>query len=256
MSRLFDAMRRAEAERRSRESRQAATAEPQGPAAPGSMPVEADRAAGVSGALLRELGMLRNAVEVALAGKGKKSLLFTSAMEGEGTTTIATNFARMLALEGRERILLCEMNARAPGFANVFSANGDAGVTDYFVAGGSLQSLIQGSGQDGLDVLYVGRRDATVIQINLKHVFPRMLEEAHRTYDTVVVDAPPVIVFPETPPMTGLVDGVVIVVHAGKTKREAVQRAMQSIAGFGGTVLGVVLNRKRDHIPAFLYRRI
>jgi protein-tyrosine kinase len=200
--------------------------------------------------------MLRNAIEVEFEGKKKKSLLFTSAMEGEGTTTIATNFARMLALEGRERILLCEMNARAPSFSTVFSADGDAGVTDYFMSNTSLQSLVRSSDQDGLDLLYVGRRDATVIQLNLKHLFPRLIEEALRTYDTVIVDAPPIIMYPEAPPMTGFVDGVVMVVHAGRTKRELVQRALQSIASFRGTVLGVVLNRKKYHIPAFLYRRI
>jgi Mrp family chromosome partitioning ATPase len=200
--------------------------------------------------------MLRNAIEVALAGKQKKSLLFTSAMEEEGTTTIAAGFARLLALGSRERVLLCEMNARAPSFSSVFSASDGAGATDYFVSDASLQSLVQKSDQDGLDLLYVGRQDATVIQLNLKRGFPRLLEEALRTYDTVVIDAPPVITYPETPPMTAFVDGVVMVVHAGKTKREVVLRAFQSIAGFEGTVLGVVLNRKRYHIPSFLYRRI
>jgi capsular exopolysaccharide synthesis family protein len=256
VSRLFDAMRRAEAQRREQASRQAVPEETRRVETPAGPAVGTEQPIGMSGDLLRELGMLRNAVEVAFEGRKRKSLLFTSAMEGEGTTTIATNFARILALEGRERILLCEMNARGPSFSDVFSANGDAGVTDYFLADNSLQSLVRRSGQDGLDLLCAGRQDATVIQLNLKHAFPRLLEEALQTYDTVVIDAPPVILFPETPPMTGFVDGVVVVVHAGKTKRELVQRAIQSIVSFGGTVLGVVLNRKRYHIPAFLYRRI
>ncbi len=257
MSRIFDSMRRAEAERRKMESRPAVTRGTEEPSAEamGASP-RIVQAAGISGEFLRELGMLRNAVEVALAEKKKKVILFTSAMPGEGTTTIATSFAKMLALEGRERILVCEMNARKPSFSDVFSTNGDAGITEYFLSNTNLHSLVQKSDLDGLDVLHVGRQDATVIQLHLKHVFPRLLEEALRSYDTIIVDAPPVISSPETPPMTAFVDGVVVVVRAGKTKREVVLRAIKSISSFGGSVLGVVLNRKRYHIPDFIYRRI
>jgi Mrp family chromosome partitioning ATPase len=162
----------------------------------------------------------------------------------------------MLGLEGRQRVLVCEMNAREPSFARVFSTNGEAGVSDYFVSGRSLSSLVQKCPSDNLDVLHVGRPDATAIQLHLNHAFPRLLEEALRDYDTVVIDAPPVINSPETPPMTAFVDGVVLVVRAGKTKREVVQRAIESIASFKGRVFGVVLNRKRYYIPGFIYKRI
>jgi capsular exopolysaccharide synthesis family protein len=211
---------------------------------------------GVSRNFLRELGMLRNGVEVALAGKTKRVILFASAMPGEGTTTIATSFAKLAAMERRERILLCEMNARKPSFSTVFSTNGDAGITEYFVSSISLSSLIQPSGSDGLDVLHVGRQDATVIQLHLNAVFPRLLEEALRSYDTIIIDAPPIISAPEAAPMTAFADGVVLVVQAGKTKREVVARAMGSIANFKGRIIGVVLNRKRYYIPGFIYKRI
>jgi capsular exopolysaccharide synthesis family protein len=211
---------------------------------------------GVSKNFLRELGMLRNAVEVALGGKTKRVLIFASAMPGEGTTTIATSFAKLAAMEGREHILLCEMNARRPSFSAVFSTNGDAGITEYFVSRTDLSSLIQRSGAEGLDVLHVGRLDATVIQLHLNAVFPRLLEEALRSYDTVIIDAPPIISAPEAAPMTAFADGVVLVVHAGKTKREVVARAMGSIANFKGRIIGVVLNRKNYYIPGFIYKRI
>jgi Mrp family chromosome partitioning ATPase len=209
-----------------------------------------------AGESLRELGMLRNALEVALAGKAKRTVLFAGAMEGDGTTTIATGYARMIALEGRQKVLICEMNARAPSFAEVFSTNGDAGVTEYFLSGERVASLVCSSGVENFDVLHVGRQDATAIQLHLNRAFPKLLEEALRSYDTVVIDAPPVISSPETPPMTAFVDGVVLVVRAGKTKREAVLRSMDSIASFKGRVFGVVLNRKRYYIPGFIYRRI
>jgi capsular exopolysaccharide synthesis family protein len=249
-------MRKAEDERRKTVSERVAAAEaelPEPRAAAGRLPVV--RAVDVSGGLLREIGMLRNAVEVALTGKKKKTILFTSATHGEGTTSIAASYARILALEGRERVLVCEMNARRPSFSDVFSTNGNAGITEYFLSRVTLASLVQPSQSDDLDVLHVGQQGATVIQLHLNVVFPRLLEEALKTYDTVIIDAPPVVTSPETPPMTGFVDGVIVVVHAGKTKREVVLRALNSIESFKGRVLGVVLNRKRYYIPGFIYKR-
>jgi capsular exopolysaccharide synthesis family protein len=257
VSKIFDSMRQAEEERRRRAAERIASesAPPEAQRAPAE-PERAVRAVDVPEGVFRELGMLRNAVEVALAGKKKRTILFTSAMHGEGTTTVASSYASILALEGREKVLVCEMNARRPAFSDVFSTNGEAGITDYFVSRMDLGALIQKSESSELDVLHAGRQDATVIQLHLNAVFPRMLEEALRTYDTVIIDAPPVISAPETPPMASFVDGVVVVVHAGKTKREVVLRAIQSLANFKGRVLGVVLNRKRYYIPGFIYKRI
>jgi Mrp family chromosome partitioning ATPase len=56
--------------------------------------------------------------------------------------------------------------------------------------------------------------------------------------------------------MCAYVDGVVMVVQAGKTKREVVQRSMDAIARYEGNILGVILNRKKYYIPGFLYKRI
>lgn len=264
MSKMFDSMRRAEDERRKSaegEKKPVESAEPSAQRTP-RMPVDGlgserlARNTEFSDELLRQLGILRNSIEVELAGKTKRVILFTSAMAGEGTTTIAANFAKILALQGGERVLVCEMNARRPAFSDVFSTNGESGITEYFTSGNGLAELVQRTEEDALGVLHVGHQDATVIQLHLNKVFPRLLAEALKNFDTVIVDAPPVLSAPETPPMAEFVDGVVLVVQSGKTKREAVVRAIDSIKNFNGKMLGVVLNRKRYYIPDFIYRRI
>ena len=258
MSKMFDSMRRAEDDRRKNAKRSESPAKSAAPpvAREPVQPARIRHTTEFSDELLRQLGMLRNAIEVELAGKTKRVILFTSSMPGEGTTTIAANFAKVLALQGNERVLVCEMNARRPAFSEVFSTNGESGITEYFASGNGLAQLVQRTEDDGLGVLHVGHQDATVIQLHLKQVFPRLLAEALKSFDTIIVDAPPVLSSPETPPMAEFVDGVVMVVHSGKTKREAVSRAIESIKNFNGKLLGVVLNRKRYYIPGFIYRRI
>ena len=108
----------------------------------------------------------------------------------------------------------------------------------------------------GYDVVHVGDRDPSQIQLLVQRDFPRFVTEAHRSYDVIVVDAPPVFSAPETPPLTSMVDGVVVVLKCGKTKREIVQRSLTMINQFSGNILGVVLNRKKYYIPEFIYKRL
>jgi len=209
-----------------------------------------------SGEQLRELGILRNSLESRLDQRAKRVLLFTSAMHDEGVTTLAVAYSRLLAMHGHERVLLVELNARRPALGERLGIGPGEGVTHYFGDPRPLSGLVRHMPNDGFDVLRVGDADPTQIQIHLEKVFPRLREEALKTYDTVIIDAPPIVLSPETPPIAPLVDGVILVVLCGKTKRETVQRSIRLIEQFNGRVLGVVLNRKRHFIPEFIYRRL
>ena len=255
MSKMFDSLRWAEAERKKHLGDRLQDMLPtagRGRRVAKNELVQSDLPDG----FLRELGILRNSLDSIFATKDKRSLLFTAATSGEGTTTLATSFAKFLSMQAHERVLVCELNARRPSFADVFSINGNDGVTEYFVTDKDLGSLIQRPPSVDMDVIHIGRHDPTIIQIHLNQVFPKFLEDAMMSYDTIIIDAPPVISCPETPAMTPFVDGVVFVVQAERTKREVAQRSLESIANFDGNVLGVVLNRKKYYIPEFLYKRI
>jgi capsular exopolysaccharide synthesis family protein len=253
MSKMFDSLKWAEGERRKAGTQ---VEEPtHAPAAPASGDPRVIEAAGLPKEFIDELGALRNSLESVFT-RTKRSILFASAASGEGTTTIATNFAWFLSMQGMGRVLLCEMNARRPAFTRLFAINGDVGISDYFSTRCDLMSLVQNPQGGGMGVVHAGKSGPAGIQLNVKQVMGRLVNEAFQYYDTVIIDAPPIISCSETAAMTPFVDGVVVVVHAEKTKREVVQRSMESIANFQGTVLGVVLNRKKYYIPEFLYRRI
>ncbi|MEE9270315.1 MAG: CpsD/CapB family tyrosine-protein kinase [Candidatus Krumholzibacteria bacterium] len=253
MSKIFDSLKWAEGERRQGATQVEEPAPPR-PASASSDPTVIE-AAGLPKEFIDELGALRNSLEN-LFTRTKRSILFASAASGEGTTTIATNFAWFLSLQGTGSVLLCEMNARRPTFTRLFAINRDAGITDYFSTRCDLMPLVQNPQGGRLGVVHAGKRGPAGIQLNVKQVMGSLITEALQYYDTVIIDAPPIISCPETAAMTPFVDGVVVVVQAEKTKREVVQRSMESIANFQGTVLGVVLNRKKYYIPEFLYRRV
>jgi Mrp family chromosome partitioning ATPase len=277
---MFDALRRAESERRRKyETDDAARAAPTDareqpverrgaeapahpradaatPAAPSGYRPSTNGSDPFPGELLRELGILRNSIEARLEPSATRVLVFTSAMRGEGVSTLAVAYARLLALHGDARVLLVELNARNPSFASRFGLSRSEGLTHYFESGHRLDALAQRPARESFDVLHVGRSDPALLQINLERLMPRLFEEARRSYDAVIVDAPPIVTCPETPPLAPLVDGVVLVVHCRRTKRETVKRSVAQVEQFKGRVVGVVLNRKRYYIPEFIYRRL
>jgi protein-tyrosine kinase len=255
VSKIFDSLKRAEAERKNR-AKQTEAGSNITPIRTASVTPAGVDTNGFPEDLLRQLGILKNAVDSILKGKERKTIVFTSAVSGEGTTTIGSSFARLLALQGGGRVLLCEMNARNPALKKLFGLNGDLGITDFFSGERNLPAVVHTTREANLDVIPIGKEDPALIQIHLQNVFPELARQASAIYETVIFDAPAIVNSPETAPMAAHVDGVVLVVHSGKTKREVVQRSIETIHRSDGAVLGVVLNRKKYYIPEFLYKRI
>ena len=259
---MFDSLRRAEEERRRRGERNlegTPTVEP-APLAPLEVPPPVRDVAPppvLDGDFLRELGILRNSLDAALGEARRPVVLFTGAVAGEGTTTLAAAYARLLAMERSRRVLLVELNARRPALAERLGLKPGDGIAQYLTEARPLSSVVQRlADTPGVDVITAGGDDAVKIQLNLERRFTNLLDEARRAYDAVVLDTAPVTTSPETPPLAERVDAVVLVVQSGRTKREVVQRALGILGQFEKTFLGVVLNRKKYYIPEFIYRRL
>jgi Mrp family chromosome partitioning ATPase len=255
---MFDSLRRAEAARKRLISRQGEPDRPTIEPAPAFEPptIEPGTLDGFPRDFVRELGVLKNSIE-SLLGKGKKqSLMFVGSTSGEGTTTIVTSYAKLLSLQSRDKVLLIELNARHPSLVQTMGLESHAGVTDYLEGQRNFDAIVQDSRQGSFKVISVGRGDPVNLQLHMDRMFPALLQSSLQRFDTVLIDAPPVIGFPESPPLSSHVDGVVLVVHTGKTKREVVKRSLGLIGQADGRVLGVILNRKRYYIPDFIYRRI
>lgn len=261
---MFDNLRRAEQARKrkngGRENNAATPEESAGsesaaPAQPAGKP-SGNGAGDLPEEFTRELGILRNSLQSTALDSPLRTLLFTSASHEEGVTTLAASYARLSALGSQERVLLIELNARRPALFWRLGLASESGVTHLFEENRPLSSIVQRDSRLGFDVVHVGEKDPTKLQLHLEEGLPRLLAEATAGYTTVVIDAPPVVLSPETPQIARRVDGVVMVVHCGKTRREIVQRSIKMIEQFEGSVLGVVLNRKKYYIPDFIYQRV
>ncbi len=273
MSRILEALRRVDGERAGETTPLARSAEPEPSRAPSSPPTtpiaesplppeaapvtpwEADATPSLPEDFQRELAGLRLHVDTALADRRPRVLLFTSATPGEGTTTIAASFARVLAQDPAARVLLVDAHTRRPGLALFFGLEATAGLFPALAAGLPVEDLVQPVERHNLHVLPALAGQGGPVHVSAAQL-RGFLGAFGVRYDYVIFDAPPVLEAPETIVLGGVVDTSILVLRAASTKGGVVNRAVDSLANAGVPVLGLVLNRRRFDIPEFIYRRI
>ena len=206
----------------------------------------------------RSLQNLRNAIDSEMKGRETRVILFTSAMAGEGKTTIVSFLARLLSIGETDRVLLVDCALRRPAVHGLFGLENDGGILDYLSGSATMQQVTRNVDDGSLDIVTAG---GGVVDEMTQPLFNsdgmrRFIREAGQAYDYVLLDSSAILEAPETPIIAASADATVLVVQAGATKREVIKRAMLMVEKFDGSFIGTVLNRKRYHIPEFIYRRV
>jgi capsular exopolysaccharide synthesis family protein len=196
---------------------------------------------------------LRNSILLSDFDRRLRSVLITSASPSEGKTTVAAHLAAAHA-EQHHKTLLIDCDLRRPSLHRLFQLALGAGLSTVLTH--SLpweQAVVHSADRPELDVLPAGppsRRAADLLGKNL----PQILEDAASRYDLIILDAPPLLGFPEPLQMAANVDGVVIVTRAGQTNRKAVSSVLATLARLRANVIGMVLNDvKRDSGEGYYY---
>ncbi len=254
MSKIYDALRKAERDRG--RPRGKADRAPEAPAP--RLRSESVLLAGMDEQYHRSLLNLKNAIDSGMKGKESRVILFTSAIAGEGKTTIVASLARVLASGESSRVLLVDCSARDPQLHRLFGLANDRGLVDFLAGRAKIKDVIQTIDQGALDIVPAGAIGGVEGPQMLfgSERFALFIKEAAAAYEYVLIDSSAILEAPETPIIGSRADGVVMVVFAGKTRREVIKRAMLMVEKLDGTFIGTVLNRKRYYIPEFIYRRV
>ncbi len=194
---------------------------------------------------------LRNSILLSDFERQFKTLLVTSASPSEGKSTIAIHLA--VAHAQHHRTLLIDGDLRRPSVHKRFGLANSTGLSDVLSEGKPWQSALMSpegiANLAGLPAGAVSRRAADLIGRGLE----RILEEASRAYDLVILDAPPLLGFPEPLQMAAAVDGVIVVARAGKTSRRGVSGVINTLTRVRANVVGLVLNEVHREISDSYY---
>ena len=213
---------------------------------------------GIDSNFRRSLMNLRNSIDAELKNRGSKVIMFTSAVKGEGKTLIAAYFARVLALSEYDRVLVIDCALDAPRIHELFGIKNEKGIVDYLLGEAKFADIVRPVDEGVLDIITTGsttRTDATQHLFNSDRM-KALIPQVEEIYDYVIIDTSAVLDAPETPLIGAYASGIVMVIQAGKTKREVVKRAIAVVEKLEGRFIGSVLNRKKYYIPEFIYRRV
>jgi capsular exopolysaccharide synthesis family protein len=195
---------------------------------------------------------LRNSILLSDFDRDFKTLLVTSASPSEGKSTIAIHLAVAHAQQ-RHRTLIIDGDLRRPSIHKRFGMTGSAGLSDVLTGRAQWRDvLVRPEGIADLDVLPAGtvsRRAADLIGRGLQII----LDEASREYDLIILDAPPLLGFPEPLQMAASADGVVIVARAGRTSRKGVASVIATLQRLRSHIVGIVLNEVHKEISDSYY---
>jgi capsular exopolysaccharide synthesis family protein len=185
---------------------------------------------------------LRMNLQFAALDKKLRTLLVTSPGPGEGKSTTLANLAVTMA-QLEQRVIMVDADLRRPCLHQLFDLKNDSGLTTMMVEDQALDSPpLQNSTQKGLQLIASGplppRPSDLLGAKRMETVIEKLLAQA----DILLFDAPPIMAVTDAVILATKVDGVLLVVSAGETKREHVQQALERLNKVNAHILGTVLN--------------
>jgi exopolysaccharide transport family protein len=171
-------------------------------------------------------------------------VMLTSAIEGEGKTTLAANLALSYAMMGI-RTLLIEGDLRNPELSRSLCPNAKVGLFDVALGRASLQQAILVDRMTSLSVLPAPPSDELEVmsEFTFSDGMGIILSELRRHYEMIVVDAPPLIPLVDSRALGEHADGIVVAVGWDRTPENLVARAIELLSSLRDRVLGTVLTR-------------
>lgn len=185
---------------------------------------------------------LRTNLEFAAVDRQMKSLVVTSSQAGEGKSTVALNLALSIAQSG-QRVILVDADLRLPSVANATGLEGAVGLTTVLIGRTSLADATQLWGPDGMSVLTSGPLPPNPTELLGSSAMEKLIGELAAEYDTIILDAPPVLPVADAAILTRHADSLLLVVGATRVSQHNLSKSVEQLTLVNANVVGVVLNR-------------
>lgn len=184
---------------------------------------------------------LRTNLQFVSLDKPLQTLLVTSPGPEEGKSTMLANLAVTMA-QGEKMVILADCDLRRPSLHKLFGLGQTAGLTTMMLDDQAMSDPpLQETGVPGLQLLASGPLPPSPPDLLGSRRMDRVLEALKERADVVLLDAPPVVGVSDAAILATKVDGVMLVVSAGQTKRESVQTSKDMLEKVNANLIGAVL---------------
>ncbi len=174
------------------------------------------------------------------------TLLLTSPGASEGKTSLVARLGQVMA-QNDKTILIVDTDLRRPHLHHLFSVSNGTGLTSLLIEDLNIENCVIKTDMLNLYILPAGPKPPNPAEMLGSHRMTEFIERAQTFADLVIFDVPPVLACADAMVLASHVDGVVLVVDSRSTKREAALRASDMLRAVDAKILGVVLNKNRDH---------
>lgn len=198
----------------------------------------------VEAAVAEGYKLLRTHILQRTKAEGRNILMITGPRQGEGKTVTAINLAISIAQEVNQTVLLVDADLRLPSVHRCFGIRGGEGLVDHLTAGVPISELlIHPEGLTKLVLLPGGRSAGRAAELINSPLMGELVQDLKHYYPNryVLFDLPPLLTYADALAFAPLMDGIIVVVEAGKTSREDIERCQEMLKKFN--LLGFVLNK-------------
>ena len=198
--------------------------------------------------------LIRTGIFLSTAERPPKTILITSSAPFEGKTLNAVNLALTMA-QTESRTLIIDGDMRKPRVNKIFGIPVSPGLTDLLTSNLDPAQVVQATSDPHLDVITAGKTPPNPAELLGSERMRKILATVSERYDRVIIDSPPLIAITDGVILSSITEGVILIVHAGKTGKELVYRSVKSLQDAGAKILGIVLNNLefKDYPYSYYY---
>ena len=185
-----------------------------------------------------------------------KVVVFTGAESGAGCSSICAGAAEALAAQVAEPVCLVDSNLRYPSLHLCLGAENGKGLGEALVNPEPIREFVRQLPSEGLWLLSSGLSSSPLGSAVSSSRLAARITELRKEFGYVLMDSPPVNIYSDAIALGQLSDGVVLVVSANSTRKEAARKAKESLETAGARLLGAVMNNRTYPIPQVIYDRL
>lgn len=184
---------------------------------------------------------LRTNIQFSSLDRPCRTLMVTSTSPDEGKSTTLANLAVTIAQTGTA-VILVDCDLRRPSLHELFDLGNIAGLTNLFIGEDPPRLLLQETGIPNLQLLSSGPLPPNPSELLGSNRMGEVIELLQGEAHYLLFDSPPVVAVTDAAVLASRMDGVLLVIQAGRTTRDAAKKAKALLEKVNARLLGVVLN--------------
>lgn len=183
-------------------------------------------------------------------------VVFAAIDHGNGCSQVCSSVAEILAKNARRPVCLVEANFRSPALPDLFGTTNHYGLTDALLQKGPVGRFARLVNEDNLWLISSGSLAPDSPSLLTSDRLRDRVDELRQEFEFAIIDAPPLTRYSDALALGQLSDGLVLVLEADSTRREAASVAAASLRSASVPILAAVLNKRTFPIPEAIYKRL